>query len=88
MLLMADAGVTGLLADLSMGVLWAAILMPAGFFLSVVGRNLERPNSLRYLIYRRTRPRGRRRLRRNRPDQREHRLKAARPPGGQASCPG
>src|SRR5690606_18566904 len=35
-MLMAQAGVTGLLADLSGGVLWAAILMPAGFFLSVV----------------------------------------------------
>ncbi len=51
MLLMAEAGVTGLLATLSTGVLWAAILMPAGFFLSVVGRDPEKPNGLRYLIY-------------------------------------
>ena len=51
MLLMAVAGVTGLFATLSMGVLWAAILMPAGFFLSVVGRDPEKPNGLRYLIY-------------------------------------
>ena len=51
MLLMAEAGVTGLLATLSTGVLWAAVLMPAGFFLSVVGRDPEKPNGLRYLIY-------------------------------------
>lgn len=50
-MLMAQAGVTGLFADLSGGVLWAAILMPAGFFLSVVGRNPDKPNRLRYLIY-------------------------------------
>lgn len=51
MLLIAEAGVTGILAGLSTGVLWAAILMPAGFFLSAVGRDPERPNRLRYLIY-------------------------------------
>lgn len=50
-LLVAEAGVTGLFAVLSTGVLWAAILMPSGFFLSVVGRNPEKPNRLRYLIY-------------------------------------
>lgn len=50
-MLVAEAGVTGLLARLSSGVLWAAILMPAGFFLSVVGRDPERPNPLRYLVY-------------------------------------
>ena len=33
------------------GVLWSAILMPAGFFLSVVGRDPERPNGLRALIW-------------------------------------
>ncbi|GAA1428090.1 hypothetical protein GCM10009616_06910 [Microlunatus lacustris] len=33
------------------GVLYAAILMPAGFFLSVVGRDPERPNGLRALIW-------------------------------------
>ena len=49
-MLVAQAGVTGLLASLSTGVLWAAILMPAGFFLSVVGREPEKPNYLRYLI--------------------------------------
>lgn len=35
---------------LSAGVLVAAILMPAGFFLSVLGKNPERPNKLRWLI--------------------------------------
>lgn len=49
-MLVAQAGVAGLLASLSTGVLWAAILMPAGFFLSVVGREPEKPNYLRYLI--------------------------------------
>lgn len=33
------------------GVLYAAILMPAGFFLSVIGQNPERPNRLRALIW-------------------------------------
>lgn len=32
------------------GILYAAILMPAGFFLSVLGRGSERPNALRWLI--------------------------------------
>lgn len=50
-LLMAEAGVTGLFANLSTGVLWAAILMPAGFFLSVVGRDPDKPNGFRFLIY-------------------------------------
>lgn len=45
------AGVSGALAALSSGVLWAAILMPAGFFLSVIGRDPVTPNRLRYLIY-------------------------------------
>jgi hypothetical protein len=36
---------------LSSGVLYAAILMPAGFFLSVVGRDPQRPNGLRVLIW-------------------------------------
>lgn len=50
-LLVAEAGVGGVCAGLSTGVLWAAILMPAGFFLSVLGRDPEKPNRLRYLIY-------------------------------------
>jgi hypothetical protein len=33
------------------GVLFAAILMPAGFFLSVLGRDPQRPNRLRTLIW-------------------------------------
>lgn len=49
-LFIAEAGVTGILATLSGGVLWAAILMPAGFFLSVIGRDPVKPNKFRYLI--------------------------------------
>ncbi len=51
MLLVAEAGVSGIFAGLSTAVLWAAILMPAGFFLSVIGRDPDKPNGLRYLIY-------------------------------------
>ncbi len=50
MLLVSLAGIDGPLATLSSGVLWAAILMPAGFFLSVTGRNPTQPNRMRYLI--------------------------------------
>ncbi|MDJ1371220.1 hypothetical protein [Gulosibacter molinativorax] len=39
---------SALLAD---GVLFAAILMPAGFFLSVIGRDPEKPNGLKLLIW-------------------------------------
>ena len=49
-ILVSDADVVAPLAGLSTGVLWAAILMPAGFFLSVIGRDPQRPNALRYLI--------------------------------------
>lgn len=45
------AGVTGPWRALSGLVLIAAILMPAGFFLSVVGRDPARPNVLRFLIW-------------------------------------
>lgn len=45
------AGVTGVAATLSTEVLWAAILMPAGFFLSVLARGAERPNGLVALIW-------------------------------------
>lgn len=45
------AGVTGLASTLSYGVLWAAILMPAGFFLSVTARGADRPNGLVALIW-------------------------------------
>src|SRR5262249_4827019 len=36
---------------LGTGVLLAAIFMPAGFFLSVIGRDPQRPNGLRALIW-------------------------------------
>ncbi len=45
------AGVTGLAATLSNGVLWAAVLVPAGFFLSVTRRGAERPNGLMALLW-------------------------------------
>lgn len=32
-------------------ILWAAILMPAGFFLSVTGSDPQQPNRLKYLIW-------------------------------------
>jgi len=38
-------------SSLATGVLFAAILMPAGFFLSVAGRDPQRPNALRILIW-------------------------------------
>lgn len=50
MLLMAQAHVSGVLEQLSSGVLYAAILMPAGFFLSVAGRDPDKPNGLKWLI--------------------------------------
>lgn len=46
---LADVG--SLATGLSRLVLLAAILMPAGFFLSVVGENPQRPNGLRALIW-------------------------------------
>jgi hypothetical protein len=33
------------------GVLWAAVLMPAGFFLSVLGRDPQKPNRLLVLLW-------------------------------------
>lgn len=45
------AGVTGVAARLSSGVLLAAILMPAGFFLSVTYRGAERPSRLIALLW-------------------------------------
>jgi hypothetical protein len=36
---------------LAFGVLLAAILMPAGFFVSVIGRDPQRPNRLIALLY-------------------------------------
>ncbi len=50
-LLLVDVALPGWLAPLPDLVLYAAVLMPAGFFLSVIGRDPARPNRLRYLIY-------------------------------------
>jgi hypothetical protein len=38
-------------AALSFGVLFAAVFMPAGFFLSVIGRDPRRPNGLIALLW-------------------------------------
>ncbi|MEV6489963.1 hypothetical protein AB0M20_15270 [Actinoplanes sp. NPDC051633] len=38
-------------AALSYGVLFAAILMPAGFFLSVIGKDPQKPNGLIALLW-------------------------------------
>lgn len=45
------AGVDGVWRTLSGAVLWAAVLMPAGFFLSVIGRDPLRPNRLIVLLW-------------------------------------
>jgi hypothetical protein len=50
-LLLVDVSLPSWLAPLPDLVLYAAILMPAGFFLSVLGRDPAAPNRLRYLIY-------------------------------------
>jgi hypothetical protein len=44
-------GVPALAQQLSDGVLYAAILMPAGFFLSVTGRDPQQPNRLLILLW-------------------------------------
>ena len=51
MILVAAGGVAAPLAATSTGVLWAAILMPAGFFLSVIGRDPSKPNPLIALLW-------------------------------------
>lgn len=51
LLFMNLAGVNPLFSALSTGVLWATILMPAGFFLSVLGRNPVKPNRLIVLLW-------------------------------------
>jgi hypothetical protein len=51
LILTSTPGVPGWADALSSGVLWAAILMPAGFFLSVLGRDPARPNRLVALIW-------------------------------------
>ena len=45
------AGVTGTASFLANGVLWAAVLVPAGFFLSVASRGAERPSGLIALLW-------------------------------------
>ena len=46
------AGLSGVWDVLARNGVWvAAILMPAGFFLSCAGRNVERPNRLIVLVY-------------------------------------
>lgn len=50
-LLLASPGVPGWAATLGSGVLWAAILIPAGFFLSVIGRDPKRPNAWKWSIW-------------------------------------
>jgi hypothetical protein len=50
-LLVGLSGLTGVLAVLSNGVWLAAILMPAGFFLSAAGRGRTRPSQLIWLVY-------------------------------------
>jgi hypothetical protein len=50
-ILTSSEGVPALAEQLSSGVLYAAILMPAGFFLSVVGRDPQKPNRLIALLW-------------------------------------
>jgi hypothetical protein len=45
------AGVAAPWRPLTAGILLAAILMPAGFFLSVIGRDPQRPNRLVWLVW-------------------------------------
>lgn len=45
------AGVGGPWSSLTSLILLAAILMPAGFFLSVIGRDPQRPNALFALVW-------------------------------------
>ncbi len=50
-LLAGAASLSGMAALLSNGIWAAAILMPAGFFLSATGRDRTRPNQLIILVY-------------------------------------
>jgi hypothetical protein len=50
-ILTSSEGVPALAEQLNSGVLYAAILMPAGFFLSVVGRDPQKPNRLIALLW-------------------------------------
>ena len=49
--LVSSEGVPGWSRSGASGVLWAAVLMPAGFFLSVLGRDPEKPNRLVALLW-------------------------------------
>ena len=51
MILTSNDGVPALAQQLSAGVLYAAILMPAGFFLSVTGRDPKKPSRLFVLLW-------------------------------------
>jgi len=51
LLLAQSDAVPGWSRTLADGVLYAAVLMPAGFFLSVLGRSPGRPNGLRAPIW-------------------------------------
>jgi hypothetical protein len=50
-LLLAAPTAPGWSRTVALGILLAAILMPAGFFLSVIGRDPQRANRLRVLIW-------------------------------------
>lgn len=50
-LLTAQPGVAPWAAAVGTGVLWSAILLPAGFFLSVTGSDPQRPNAWRHAIW-------------------------------------
>ena len=73
---------------ISFGILAAAVLMPAGFFLSVIGRDPARPNRDRAAVGRRRRPGHRADLRRRRPHSRNTVLTHPRRPAAGATPPG
>jgi len=50
-ILTSSEGVPALAEQFSSGVLYAAILMPAGFFLSVVGQDPQKPNRFIALLW-------------------------------------
>lgn len=51
LLLVSHPGVPGWSRAGASGVLWAAVLMPAGFFLSVLGRDPRKPSRLLALLW-------------------------------------
>jgi VanZ family protein len=51
LVLVSSPGVPGWSRTGATAVLWAAVLMPAGFFLSVLGRDPQRPNRLLALLW-------------------------------------